>query len=649
MRKYDQDFIQETPSMNSLIKEESVMTKRYFALMILPGLILFAIHDGHSQTASVSKEVVIALDNSGSMNIDDPELPVSEVVSAVLGSLSEDSRVSFVVFAGKLRTVMPLTSVKDEEVSKKAEEAWGMLKHSEPGTTVTVTIRKGDTLWELADKYYGDPYKWPLILEMNRLPESGRDLPVGTVIQIPAKDAEMSPRATRRKARAGIPLAIEKAIYDLKQNGRQDAEKQIILIADGLIDVRDSALAVERYRWLKNELASESKSAGIRIFSIALTEQADFQFMQTLAQKTNGAYYRVFENADIQTALDGINEPVSKLDPVPEPKPQMVQVGTAREEERKWLPRGLLIAIATVAGVGVLTIFVFMSVKGGGKTRKSSTSIAGAYLMDLSGVTEKSNYAISKDIIKIGRANSEDVDICISRSTVSGTHARIEHRDNNFYLTDLGSTNGTYLNDEVERISDEVRLNAGDIISFDQYKFKLVVRGQGDRGAIRPGGSKQAEIRPELPPSAPGVPGEPAAAAASDTGETTTDREVASLEAYLVDASGVTDKESHKISKKVTKIGRAKGGSVDICIDENTISGIHAQIEYKDHGFYLTDLGSRNGTYLNEERERITSEVYLKGNDVVYLDQYKFKFVVHKERKYREAQLSASPSGMIGG
>ncbi len=500
---------------------------------------------------------------------------------------------------------------------------------------------------------------------MNRLPRSGKDLPVGTVIRIPAKNAGTSAGETGRKGHAGIPTAVEKAVYDLKQDGREDVEKQIILITDGLIDVRDSALAVEKYRWLKDGLASESKSAGIRIFSIALTEQADFEFMQTLAQKTHGGYYRVFENEDIQIALNGINElvPMPMPEPVsvsvsePKPQPQTIQAGTAREETRKWLSKGLLVAIAAAVGLVVLSIVAFTYTKGGKKTRKSSgaSPISGAYLMDLSGVTEKSNYAINKDIFKIGRAKNDDVDICIGKGTVSGVHAQIEHRDGNFYLSDLGSTNGTYLNDEVEKITEEVGLNPGDIISFDQYKFKLVVRGQGSREATRPGESKpkQAERRSESSSSKASVPEdpakEPAAVAVESAENTATDREVASLEAYLVDVNGATDKESHRISKRITMIGRAKGDTADICIDENTISGAHAQIEYKDQAFYITDLQSRNGTYLNEERERITSEVYLKGNDIVYFDQYKFKFIVQKESKYREAQLSASPSGTIGG
>ena len=53
----------------------------------------------------------------------------------------------------------------------------------------TVTMVKGDTLWELAQKYYDDPYRWGKIMEMNKIPDERR-IPIGTVIYIPVEDAK---------------------------------------------------------------------------------------------------------------------------------------------------------------------------------------------------------------------------------------------------------------------------------------------------------------------------------------------------------------------------------------------------------------------------------------------------------------------------
>lgn len=39
---------------------------------------------------------------------------------------------------------------------------------SHPAGTNVYTIRQGDTLWDLAEQFYGDPYLWPQLWELNR-------------------------------------------------------------------------------------------------------------------------------------------------------------------------------------------------------------------------------------------------------------------------------------------------------------------------------------------------------------------------------------------------------------------------------------------------------------------------------------------------
>jgi myosin heavy subunit len=74
------------------------------------------------------------------------------------------------VYVGNLRA-----QIKEEEVD------FGIL--------ATVKMEKGDNLWDLAMKYYDDPYKWTLIQEKNKIPSEVR-IPVGTVIYIPIGDAK---------------------------------------------------------------------------------------------------------------------------------------------------------------------------------------------------------------------------------------------------------------------------------------------------------------------------------------------------------------------------------------------------------------------------------------------------------------------------
>jgi hypothetical protein len=62
----------------------------------------------------------------------------------------------------------------------------------------TVTMVKGDTLWELAEKYYNDPYGWDRILKMNRIPDERR-ISIGTVVYIPVEDAKRIVREVEKK------------------------------------------------------------------------------------------------------------------------------------------------------------------------------------------------------------------------------------------------------------------------------------------------------------------------------------------------------------------------------------------------------------------------------------------------------------------
>src|SRR5262252_7892683 len=50
------------------------------------------------------------------------------------------------------------------------------------------------------------------------------------------------------------------------------------------------------------------------------------------------------------------------------------------------------------------------------------------------------------------------------------------------------------------------------------------------------------------------------------------------------------------------------GADADIVIRDGTVSSRHASLRYKDAHFYLTDLDSSNGTFLNNATESIARE-----------------------------------------
>ena len=76
-------------------------------------------------------------------------------------------------------------------------------------------------------------------------------------------------------------------------------------------------------------------------------------------------------------------------------------------------------------------------------------------------------YAV-REVTTIGRARKNDV--CIPAPFMSAEHAKIFFADGDFYLEDLGSTNGTLVNGKYIG-NFKVPLKSGDKIGFGDMKF----------------------------------------------------------------------------------------------------------------------------------------------------------------------------------
>ncbi len=80
-------------------------------------------------------------------------------------------------------------------------------------------------------------------------------------------------------------------------------------------------------------------------------------------------------------------------------------------------------------------------------------------------------HVLDKETITIGRDREND--IVLDSDSVSRRHARIEHRDSRIYVTDLDSTNGTYVNDEADPVSN-CQLRRGDQVKIGDTIFKYL-------------------------------------------------------------------------------------------------------------------------------------------------------------------------------
>ena len=79
------------------------------------------------------------------------------------------------------------------------------------------------------------------------------------------------------------------------------------------------------------------------------------------------------------------------------------------------------------------------------------------------------------------------------------------------------------------------------------------------------------------------------------------------------------------LNRDVTVIGKLKG-TADVVLSLPSVSRVHARIRRKEEGYYLSDLNSRNGTYLNGSLLEAGHEVPLKNQDVLRLAEAEYIF-----------------------
>ena len=132
------------------------------------------------------------------------------------------------------------------------------------------------------------------------------------------------------------------------------------------------------------------------------------------------------------------------------------------------------------------------------------------------------------------------------------------------------------------------------------------------------------EPQPVIPPAEPVVPpvaeAAPEAPADGSTGAFDLSRDVAPR-LVVESGAGLAAGEEVTLEGGLT-IGRA-GGS-DLRLDDEFASHTHARIVRRGQYFFITDLGSTNGTFLNDRR--IEDDAQLRVRDVIRLGDTRLRY-----------------------
>jgi len=203
---------------------------------------------------------------------------------------------------------------------------------------------------------------------------------------------------------------------------------------------------------------------------------------------------------------------------------------------------------------------------------------------------EKISFSINKDITEIGRAENNDLIIKYDPE-ISSRHAVIRRKNRIFFIEDLNSTNGTYVNGI--KINSTVELKNKDEIKMGQntFIFSSFALPEKSITLARPA-DKSSSLIPEVA-------------------------------GKLIYSNNLGKEITFILNKDCIKAGRTKESDLSFYYDLE-VSSNHAMIIRKEGKYFIEDLKSTNGTYINGLR--IYDKYELNNNDEIMIGKIKITF-----------------------
>lgn len=225
---------------------------------------------------------------------------------------------------------------------------------------------------------------------------------------------------------------------------------------------------------------------------------------------------------------------------------------------------------------------------------------------------------LTRQLTLLGREADNDLVLADDRS--SRQHAEIRWDHGHVELVDRGSTNGTLLNRQPVR--GVMPLVPGDVIEMGDQRYRFE---QLNGGAQTP-----RPATPPLPVETQRMPGVP-----------TVSRLFDGVPLMLIALNGPVVGARWLLGAGITEIGReAERG---ICLPDQSVSRLHAQIIRQRSGYFLQDVESSNSTLLNGQP--LTAPAMLSPGDVLRVGEIELRCEAVSARALTAPPPPARPGG----
>ena len=233
-----------------------------------------------------------------------------------------------------------------------------------------------------------------------------------------------------------------------------------------------------------------------------------------------------------------------------------------------------------------------------------------AVLLVIKDKKQVAKVAVSTTPFILGRA--PHCNLVLDEPLASRQHAEILQESGRFFLRDMQSRNGTFLNGQ--RLTGRGLLNDGDEMAIGNARLKFVwevdsTGSEADEDATRV--ASPADLK-KLTPSQK--------VARKGGGD---------FDVRLRVVEGPLRGEVFRNWEGHLTIGRAPDNTIPLLAEDSSVSAHHARIVAEGDSYFVEDLGSTNGTFLNNAKLRPGDRQPLKHGDKIRVGALKAVSYTH--------------------